>query len=99
MLFKSPRQLQPNQVFEDTRIQGDVKDTRIERRRTIRICGTQPAEYLEARGTSSRGEEAHVEMVVTNVGGSTYFAMYARPVDLPPNAMAEAALRELCAKR
>jgi hypothetical protein len=97
MLFKSPRQLQPSQVFADTRLQGDVRDTKIERRSTIRICGTQPAEYVEARGTSSRGE-ARMEMVVTNVGGSTYFAMYARPVELPANPMAEAALRELCAK-
>jgi hypothetical protein len=98
MLFRSPRRVDPNQVFSETQMQGDVRDATIERRSRIFICGTQPAQYLEARGTSSHGE-VHIDMIVTNVGGNSYFAMYARPVELPANSMAEASLRELCPKR
>ena len=98
MLFRSPRQVDPNQIFADSRVQGDVKDVTVERRTKVYICGAQPAQYFEARGTSSHGD-SRVDMMITNIAGKTYFAMYARPIELPANPMAEAALRELCAKR
>lgn len=97
MLFRSPRRVDPNKVFADSRVQGDVNNVTVERRTNIYICGTQPAQYFEARGTSSHGE-THVDMVITDISGNSYFAMYARPVEVPANTLAEAALRELCAK-
>lgn len=97
MLFRSPRQVDPNQIFADSRVEGNVKDVTVERRTKVYICGAQPAQYFEARGTSSHGE-THVDMMITNIAGKTYFAMYARPIELPANPVAEAALRELCTK-
>jgi hypothetical protein len=99
MLFKSPRLLQPNEVFSDPEFQTTLKGATIERRTSIRICGTQPAEYLEARGTSSRDEEVRIEMVMTNAAGASFIATYVRPVAVPSDSMAEASLRELCPKR
>jgi hypothetical protein len=99
MLFKSPKELSPNEVFSNPRFQTTLKDATIERRSSILICGNQPARYVEARGYSSRGWEDRIEMVMSNVAGSTYFAMYVRPIASPPDPMAEAAVRELCPKR
>jgi hypothetical protein len=99
MLFKSPKPLSTNDVLSNTGVNSTLKGATVEQRQDITICGRQPATYYVARGTSSRGgAEDRVEMVVTNVAGASYFAMYVRPVTTPPNQMAQAALRELCAK-
>lgn len=98
MLFKSPKPMQPSDVFTNAQLHDTLKSMTIERRRTIEICGRQPATYVEARGSSdSRGDE-RVEMVMTNAGGNGYFAMYVRPFEATPNPRAQAALRELCVK-
>lgn len=99
MLVRSPRLLQPKEVFANPKFQTTLKDATIERRASILICGDQPAQYVQARGTSSRGEEDRVEMIMTNAAGASYVAMYARPVGVPSDPKAEAALRELCPKR
>ena len=98
MLFKSPKPLQARDVFSDARLNDTLKNASIERQQSIEICGHQPATYLEARGSSAKGGDDRIELVMTNVAGATYFAMYARPLEAPPNPMAVAALRELCAK-
>jgi hypothetical protein len=98
MLFKSPKPLQPSDVFSDARLNDTLKTATVERRQAIVICGNQPATYVEARGTSSRGDDSRVEMVMATVTGSTYFAMYVRRLTALPNPMAQAALREVCAK-
>lgn len=99
MLFKSPRLMQPKEVLSDPQFQTTMKDATIERRDSILICGNQPAQYVEARGTSSRGEQVHIEMMMTNAAGTSYMAMYVRPMASPSNREAEASLRELCPKR
>lgn len=98
MLFKSPKPLKPSDVFSDQRLGDTLKDVSIERRSDIRICGTQPATYVQARGASSHGGDERVDMVLSTAGGSSYIAMYVRPMAALPNPMAESALRELCAK-
>lgn len=98
MLFKSPRPIKENDVFSDPSVNGSLKDLTIERRERITICGSQPAAYFEARGKSSHGDQTRAEMMMANVNGATYFAMYARPLGLQPNPDAESALREICAK-
>jgi hypothetical protein len=98
MLFRSPRELQPSDIFSDSRLQSTLQHVTVERRTTINICGNQPARYVEASGTSQSGQEDRVDMVMTNTSGKSYFAMYIRPVVSPTDPMAEAALRELCAK-
>ena len=98
MLFKSPKPVSPSEVFSNDRMGDTLKDTTIERRQSVTICGHQPATYFQARGTSSRGEAARAELMLSTVAGATYFALYVRPIATAPDAAAEAALRELCAK-
>lgn len=98
MLFRSPRQIDRDQVFET----GRLKDTKIDRERQITICGNQPATIFAGTATSSAGNEPDrphkLDMIMTNANGTTYFAMYVYPLNHPPNAQAESALRELCVK-
>ncbi len=98
MLFKSPKPLKPNEVFSNAQLNDAVKDVSIERRAEITICGRQPATYVQARGSSARGGDERVELVLTTTGGGSYIAMYVRPLVGTPNPAAEAALRELCTK-
>jgi hypothetical protein len=98
MLVKSPRPLQAKDVISGDTMKGTLKDMTVQELRAIQICGSQPATYLAATGSSSKGGKDTVEMVMTTTTGSTYFAMYVRPVGTPPNAAAAAAVRELCAK-
>jgi hypothetical protein len=98
MLFKSPKPLKPNDVFSNGQLNDTVKDVSVERRSDITICGKQPATYVEARGSSTRGGDERVELVLTTIGSGSYLAMYVRPLEGLPNAAAVAALRELCTK-
>jgi hypothetical protein len=98
ILFKSPKPIQVSDVVSQPGVGDTLKSATVERRESILICDRQPATYMEARGTSSRGEESRVEMVMTNLRGNTYFALYVRPAAASPNPMAKAALRELCPK-
>ncbi len=98
LLFKSPKPLQARDVFSTAQFQDTLKNATVERRRTIEICGRQPATYVEARGSGARGRDDRVEMVMTTIAGKSYFAIYVRPLEDPPNPMAQTALRELCAK-
>ncbi|HEV2643960.1 MAG TPA: hypothetical protein VGT98_14705 [Candidatus Elarobacter sp.] len=98
MLFKSPKPLKASDVFSYDRMQDTLKDARVTSRRSIAICGDQPATYIEARGSSAKGGNDKVDMVMTTLRETTYFALYVRPVEAVPDAQAEAALRELCAK-
>lgn len=98
MLFKSPKPLSPSDVFSNDQVNGTLKNTTVERRQAVVICGHQPAIYVEAKGTSSRGTQALVDMIMATVAGASYFALYVRPLGAPPNPSAEAALREVCAK-
>jgi hypothetical protein len=97
MLFRSPKQLDAHDVFTNARL----KDERIVVRRPITICGKQPAMYMKGEA-SSQGRtgrpDRDVEMIMTNTGGASYFAMYTYPLNERPDRAALAALRELCAK-
>lgn len=98
VLFKSPRPIQTSDFFSNTHMNQTVQHLTIEQRQDIVICGNQRAARVQGRGVSSRGEDVAVDMVATNAAGTTYFASYVRPSASAPNAMAEAALRELCPK-
>lgn len=97
-LFKSPTRLDPSDLFSSDRLGDTVRDVTTLRRQSIEICGGQPATYVEARGSNSRGESERVDLVMTDAGGSSYVAMYVRPATRQPNPMALAALREVCPK-
>jgi hypothetical protein len=98
MLFRSPKQINPDEVLTSAKL----KDTRIESKQDIKICGNKPAVYFTGAGTSSSANnastEAQMRMVMTNANGASYFAMYVYPIGTQPNGEALAALRELCPK-
>lgn len=98
LLFKSPRPMQTNEIFSKSKLQDTMKDVTFVAQQTIKICGTQPAKYVQARGSSSQGAPIDIETVATIIGGSSYFAVYVRPIAVPPNPIALAALREVCPK-
>ena len=99
MLFKSPKPLKPSEVFSGNDLQGTVKNVTVKQSSTIRICDNQPAQLMQAEGTSSRGEDDLVDMVMTDAAATTYFALYVRPAAGQSNPAALAALHELCVKK
>jgi hypothetical protein len=98
MLFKSPKPLTAKEVFTNVQINDTLKGARIERRSAITICGDHPATFIEARGTSTHNGDERIDLVLTNIAGNGYLALYARPAGAIPNPVAESALRELCPK-
>jgi hypothetical protein len=98
MLFHSPKKLSADDIFSSDRMKDTLQDASIVRRQPITICDKQPATYVEARGSSEKGRQDRVDLVLSDVAGASYIAMYVRPVDAPPNPLALASLRELCAK-
>lgn len=98
MLFRSPKPLPAGDIFSNSQMQETLKDVVVTRRSRIKICGNQPATAIEARGSSAKGGDEYVEMVMTAARGTSYFAMYVRPITSMPNPQAVAALRELCLK-
>jgi hypothetical protein len=98
MLFRSPKHLTADDIFSDRGMKDTLQDASIVRKERIAICGGQPATYVEARGSSEKGRTDRVDLVLSDVSGSSYIAMYVRPLVAPPNPLAMASLRELCAK-
>lgn len=99
MLLKSPKPISPDDMYSSANMQGAFKNVTVQRKRPIEICGRQPATLVQGIAESRNDTESNVDMVLSNVEGTSYLAMYVRPVDEVPNPMAMAALRELCAKR
>jgi hypothetical protein len=105
MLFRSPKQIDMSQPIDTKEIMasGKVKNAKIEDEREITICGNQPAKYFrgyaESSTENSPSKPHALEMLMSNAGGNTYFAMYVYPQNGRPNAQAESALRELCVKK
>ncbi len=97
MLFKSPEKLTAKDIFSNPQLHDELQGESVERREPIKICGGQPATYVEGRGTT-RGRPSQVSIVLTDVAGTSYLAVYARPVEVSPNPAALAALREVCPK-
>jgi hypothetical protein len=97
MLFKSPKPLNPKDVFSSGNMQGRFKSVTVRHETAIKICGGQPATLVAGMANSDKGD-AVVDMVLTNVHGTSYLAMYVYPIDRAPNPVAMASLREVCAK-
>lgn len=98
MLLRSPKQIPTDDIITS----ANVKDAKIESVQHVTICGNQPAKLLTARGNAqsvtTKGTNSNLQMVISDVGGATYMALYAYPLGGSPNAEATAALRELCPK-
>jgi len=98
MLFRSPKPITSNELYSDANMQGSFKSVTVTHKRSIRLCGSQPALLVQGTAVSRNDRESNVEMMLANVRGTSYFAMYVRPSELPANSQAEGALYELCAK-
>ncbi len=72
------------------------KNVRVLQHGPVTLCGTQAAQQVVAQGTSSDGKRSQIEMTSTIVKGDRYVAMYIRPVNLPADSRAEAAIHSLC---
>ncbi|MGZ3576105.1 MAG: hypothetical protein ACXVA3_12540 [Vulcanimicrobiaceae bacterium] len=93
----------PHKSGEDlSTVTGRYRNVRVEERKTIAICGNQPAQYVELAGTQSdkRGNTREdVRIVETTYGDTVYFALYARDAGAPINNDADAAIKSLCLKK
>ena len=98
MLFRSPKRLSSDDLYSDANMQGAFKSVTVLRKQNVQICGNQPAVIVQGIAISRNDTESRVEMVMATVRGTSYLAMYVRPIEVPANPQAEAALRELCAK-
>lgn len=90
---------------------ADVKNARNVKRQQITICGNQPAMLAQMTGTvgstvkigigegATKTDNSNIELVVTRAAGHSYFGMYAWPINSPPDAASEAAVRGLCPKK
>jgi hypothetical protein len=99
MLFRSPKPIKSSDVFQS----ASLRDAKIEAQKDIQICdGAQQAQMVDIRAKSeSNGQSRDVDatMVMSTLNGNTYFAVYAHPVELQPDAEAVAATHELCPKK
>ena len=93
--------------FDEAITSSNVKDARVLKQSSIRICGNQPAYYAsmigegDSFGTATPGvtvEKRQVDLLMTDVGGRTYMAMYVRPVGTPEDTAAEDAIRNVCSR-
>jgi hypothetical protein len=100
MLMALPAKIDLSKTVEES----PVTNGTIEHDTMTTICGDQPARVLDLVGSiaSSSGskdrERRDIQTVATNAGGKTYFAIYARPIGMPANPAAEAAIRHVCAR-
>jgi hypothetical protein len=94
MLFRLSAHMDANRALQRSSFTSfDVRS-----RKTIHICGHQPATFVDGTGTSD-SHDRYVEMIVTSYRDASYLALYARDTRDRPNAAAERAIRELCPKR
>jgi hypothetical protein len=98
MLFRSPKRLSSDDLYSDANMQGAFKSVTVLRKQNVQICGNQSAVIVQGIAISRNDTESRVEMVMATVRGTSYLAMYVRPIEVPANPQAEAALRGLCAK-
>ena len=98
MLFKSPKPLATGDIYSDANMQGAFKSVTVLRKQTIEICGNQPAYFVQGTAISRNDTLSNVDMMLSTVHGVSYLAMYVRPMEVPPNPQAEAALHGLCLK-
>ncbi|MHB8148422.1 MAG: hypothetical protein ACYDGM_14330 [Vulcanimicrobiaceae bacterium] len=98
MLLRLPTSINMSDALKN----ANLKDSKILARRTITICGKQPATYMEVTGTrieaGGRSHDDRADIVYVRGASDTMFSLYAYPRATKPNPAAQAALRGLCAK-
>jgi hypothetical protein len=95
MLFRSPKPIDEHQAFSS----ANMKNAKVEFDQQITICKTQPAHFVKATATSTKdGHDETMQLIVTDLNGTSYMAMYIYPATAQPDSAAADAIRELCAK-
>jgi hypothetical protein len=100
MLMKIPVAMKTEDILSS----ANVKDAKIEEQREITICGNQKATELSIAGSHTTANASRtrtddrIDGIVTGAGGSTYFAMYARPLHATADRSAEDAIHSICEK-
>ncbi len=90
MLMRLPLGSHPSPISASS-----FKDSKITENKTIEICGNHPAQYIAFTG--ERGNVSGLGQVVeTNWDKNTYLALYVRDQNIPENADASAAIRNIC---
>jgi hypothetical protein len=99
MLMAMPFKTKIDEAMSQAQIKGsaDMKTSK------VAICdGKQQAIFASGEGqtstTSSDKTPSEIELIVTEINGKTYMAMYGRPLHAPADAAAEAAIRNVCPK-
>ncbi|HEY8298299.1 MAG TPA: hypothetical protein VIG32_09785 [Candidatus Baltobacteraceae bacterium] len=77
---------------------SQYQHAKVLQRKTIDICGKQPANYVEMAADQKTGKHENVQLVSTRYNDTVYFAMYARDAGTPANPAANTAIRSLCLK-
>jgi hypothetical protein len=98
MLMALPMKSSVNDAMKNAQIsQEDVKV-----HKTITICNGQQAMYFDAigkvdsAGSTQNPHPGEVETVFTSLNGKTYVAMYVRPLSVPADPAADAAIHDIC---
>lgn len=99
MLLAFPVRMDLNKALE----QSNVKDAKVEKSGHTAICDGQDAVYATLRGTMTTAGNrsttpSQIEVLVTNVKGKTYMAMYLRPFHEKADPAAQRAIKNVCAK-
>jgi len=97
MLVRLPATVNFNDAFKS----ANMQDTKILAKRDITICGNLPATYMELTGTRIQGNNRHddrADVVFLKGTADTMLSLYAYPPAQKPDAAAQSALRELCAR-
>jgi hypothetical protein len=98
ILFRSPKPITASDVLQS----ANVHDVQIQSRKDITICDGQEAQQILIRAKDDAKDDPHVvdaTTVMSTTGGVTYFAVYVHRIEMPANADAAAAVRELCPKK
>ncbi len=105
VLFKSPVKASKDvdvNTFDTSSISssGGMKNTKIESKQQIKICGDHPALLMKATGTSeqAKGKDMDVEMLFTSWDGTIYMAMYGHNHTAAADPGAENAIKSVCLK-
>ncbi len=106
MLMAFPGKADVNKALTDAK----VTDAKVKKHERITICGNQPADFVQAEGTTgtsvsigmgagqSMKNNSNVDVLVTVANGKTYIALYAWPLNASADPQAEAAVRGVCSK-
>ncbi len=97
MLMRLPASVNFNDAFKS----ANMQDTKILAKRDITVCGNLPATYMELTGTRVQGNDRHddrADVVFLKGTADTMLSLYAYPPAQKPDAAAQSALRELCAR-